>query len=55
MNRDSIERNLEAFERHFHSEALNEVETALGLYTTTSYGMLPRSTASTAAFREKKR
>jgi len=33
MNPDCIARNLAAVENHFHSEAQNEVETALELYT----------------------
>jgi ketosteroid isomerase-like protein len=33
MNKDSIAQNLAAVERHFHSEAVNEVESALELFT----------------------
>jgi ketosteroid isomerase-like protein len=33
MNKDSIARNLACVDGHFHSEALNDVEAALGLYT----------------------
>jgi hypothetical protein len=33
MNPDCISRNLAAVESHFHSEAQNEVETALEAYT----------------------
>jgi ketosteroid isomerase-like protein len=33
VNPDVISENLAAVEGHFHSEAQNEVETALGLYT----------------------
>lgn len=33
MNRDRIARNLAAVENHFHSEASNEIEAALEMYT----------------------
>ena len=33
MDNDRISRNLACVEKHFHSEAVNEVEAALGLYT----------------------
>jgi ketosteroid isomerase-like protein len=33
MESDLIARNLACVEQHFHSEAVNEVEAALGLYT----------------------
>jgi ketosteroid isomerase-like protein len=33
MDRDRIARNLECVEKHFHSEAVDEVEAALDLYT----------------------
>ena len=33
MDRDRIAKNLAAVESHFHSEALNEVETALETFT----------------------
>lgn len=33
MNRDRIARNLAAVENHFHSEAHNEIEAALEMYT----------------------
>ncbi len=33
MDNDRIARNLACVERHFHSEAVNEVEAALDLYT----------------------
>ncbi|HWQ32798.1 MAG TPA: nuclear transport factor 2 family protein [Blastocatellia bacterium] len=33
MNRDHIARNLAAVENHFHSEAHNEIEAALEMYT----------------------
>jgi ketosteroid isomerase-like protein len=33
MDKDRIARNLECVDRHFHSEAANEVEAALDLYT----------------------
>jgi SnoaL-like protein len=33
MNPDRIAQNLKAVENHFHSEALNEVETALETFT----------------------
>ena len=33
MDRDRIAQNLAAVESHFHSEALNEVETALETFT----------------------
>jgi hypothetical protein len=33
MDTDVIARNLACVEKHFHSEATDEVETALGLYT----------------------
>jgi ketosteroid isomerase-like protein len=33
MDKDRIARNLECVEKHFHSEAVNEVEAALALYT----------------------
>jgi len=33
MNNDRIVRNLACVEKHFHSEAVNEVEAALDLYT----------------------
>jgi len=33
MNEDRISRNLACVEKHFHSEALNEVEAALELFT----------------------
>jgi ketosteroid isomerase-like protein len=33
MNSDRIARNLECVEKHFHSEAVDEVEAALDLYT----------------------
>jgi ketosteroid isomerase-like protein len=33
MDSDQVARNLACVEKHFHSEATNEVEAALGLYT----------------------
>ena len=33
MDKDHIARNLACVEKHFHSEAVNEVEGALDLYT----------------------
>ena len=33
MDKDRIARNLASVEKHFHSEAVNEVEAALDLYT----------------------
>jgi len=33
MDNDHIARNLACVEKHFHSEAINEVEAALDLYT----------------------
>ncbi len=33
MDKDRIAQNLTCVEGHFHSEAVNDVEAALGLYT----------------------
>ena len=33
MDKDRIARNLACVDKHFHSEAVNEVEAALDLYT----------------------
>ena len=33
MNNDQIVRNLKCVEKHFHCEAVDEVEAALDLYT----------------------
>ena len=33
MDNDRIARNLKCVEKHFHSEAVDEVESALDLYT----------------------
>ncbi len=67
MDNDRIARNLACVEKHFHSEAVNEVEAALDLYTddiiweapalsglnhlAPESRLLPRTTANSSAMR----
>jgi hypothetical protein len=55
MDSDLIARNLKCVEKHFHSEAVDEVEAALDLYSHDIVWELPPSMASIGLFPEKRR